>query len=295
MNRNIFSILLLFLWGSGLTTAQEVSFDENTYYRLTNSWMGEGRSLDVNPEGLTLMMAPTGNYSGQFWKITAQGDGLFKLSCQWQGEGKVIDVINDGTNNRMVLADNAGYSGQFWRIEEAGRGHYRLINGWQTEKSLDCDPDKNGYGAFLNPRGKYAGQFWKITDASSTPVTTAGAVKIGDEAQGGIVFYVDESGSHGLACQKEDFEKMVSFSGAKKACENSTADGKSDWRLPDMDELNVLYENLRKSGLTHFHNQWYWSSKVENEHNMWSVDLLHGQSFPHWENDHSHVRAVRAF
>ena len=122
MKRNILFILLLAFWGNCFLNAQEVSFDENTYYRLTNAWMGEGRSLDVNPEDMTMMMAPSGKYSGQFWKITAQGDGVFKLSCQWQGDGKVIDVINDGTNNRMALADNAGYSGQYWRIEDAGDG-----------------------------------------------------------------------------------------------------------------------------------------------------------------------------
>ncbi len=296
MNKYKFSFLL-FLCCLGVATAQEVSFDENTYYRLTNAWMGEGRSLDVNPEGLGIVMAPTGNYSGQLWKITHQGEGYYKLSCQWQGEGKVIDVINDGNNNRMALVDNANYSGQFWVIESAGEGYYRLINAWQTEKSLDCDGDKNGYGAWLNPTGKYGGQFWKITDTADPATTTDDGpiVNIGDKVHGGIVFFVDRSGKHGLLCQEEDFDKLMSFSEAQGACESSTHGGKNDWRLPTLDELSMVYNNLRKSNLHHFHNEWYWSSKVEDEHNMWAMDILHGQRFAHWEGDHSHVRGVRAF
>lgn len=188
----------------------------------------------------------------------------------------------------------------YWRIEDAGDGYYRLTNGWQTEKSLDCDGDKNSYGAYLNPTGNYSGQFWKITDTAkpqkpTNPAKPAKAVKVGDKAHGGIVFHVDKTGMHGLVCQENDFEKMMSFSEAKQACANSTAGDKRDWRLPNLKELKLMYENLRKSGLTHFDNEWYWSSKVQDEHNMWSTDLLHGQSFPHWEEDRSHVRAVRAF
>lgn len=283
-------------WMASSAIAQEVTFDENKYYRLTNQWMGEGRSIDVTSEGL-IQMAATGNYSGQLWKITAQDNGYFKLSCQWKGEGRVMDVVNDGNNNRVALADNAGYSGQFWKIEPLGDGYYRLTNGWQTEKSLDCDGDKKSSNAWLNPTGQYAGQFWKITDTSApaTPEPGEATVKIGDEAHGGIVFYVDETGKQGLVCQKEDMEKLLNFSEAKKACENSKVEGKTDWRLLSLDELELVYINLRKSGLHHFHQEWYWSSEVEDEHNMWSMDVLHGTKFPHWENDHSHVRAVRAF
>ncbi len=198
----IISFLVFFLWAAG-AISQEVNFDGSKYNRLTNSWMGEARSLDVNPEGLTLVMAPTGNYSGQFWKITD-------------------------------------------------------------------------------------------TSAPSGPVKNE-PVKVGDKAHGGIVFYVDKTGLHGLVCQEKDFDKMMTFQEAQAACKNSSAGGKNDWRLPDLNELKLMYENLRKSGLTHFDNEWYWSSKVENEHNMWGMDILHGRSFAHWEGDHSHVRAVRAF
>lgn len=295
----ILSYLVIFQLIVYSVRAQEVNFDENKYYRLTNIWMGEDRSLDVNPDNLTMMMAPTSNANGQFWKFHVQGDDVFKLSTKWQGDNKVIDVINDGVNNRMVLAKSAGYSGQYWRIEKAGNGLYRLINGWQTNKCLDSDSEQTGYGAFLNPAGNFASQFWVISEL--TPEEDPGGeeeaivVNIGDKAHGGIVFYVDESGRHGMVCQEKDLEGLLSFTEAKSASESSNAGEKSDWRLPNLDELETMYNNLRRSGLTHFDNEWYWSSEVKDEHNMWGIDLLHGKRYAHWEEDHSHVRAVRVF
>jgi len=141
-----------------------VVFNENTYYRLTNLWQGEGRSLDVHPEGKGLMMGVTSDATGQLWKIKSLGDGNYRLTNQWQGEGKSIDVVNDGKNNQLAMVDTGNYSGQVWKIEAQGDGTYRVTNSWQKDKSLDCESDKNGSGAWLAPIGNYSGQFWKITD-----------------------------------------------------------------------------------------------------------------------------------
>lgn len=296
-NHRYYMLLLLSVACFGSVLAQEMEFDENKYYRLTNIWTGVDYSLDVNPDNMVIGMAPTGASEGQLWKILPQGNGAIKLSCKSQGAGKVIDVINDGSNNRMRLTDNAGYSGQYWMIVPAGEDLYRFANGWQTEKVLDGNIDPENPVASLNPVGNVASQFWRITevDTPSSPVTPGPKLEVGMQADGGIVFYVDETGRRGLICAEEDFDEDMSFQEAMQACENYSSGGKTDWRLPTLDELEVLYENLRKSGMTHFQNQWYWSSEVQDEHNMWSLDLLHGERFAHWEEDHSHVRAVRTF
>lgn len=295
--QNYYLILLLSIACFGQVVAQELEFDENKYYRLTNIWVGEEYSLDVNPENMVISMTPIGASDGQLWKIMPQGNGAIKLSCKSQGTGKVIDVINDGTNNRMRLTDNATYSGQYWMIVPSGDGLYRFANGWQTEKALDGDIDAENPVASLNPVGNIASQFWRITevDVPITPITPDRKLEIGMRTDGGIIFYIDESGQRGLICAEEDFPEDMSFQEATQACENYSIEGKDDWRLPSLNELEVLYENLRKSAKTHFQNQWYWSSETKDEHNMWSLDLLHGDRFAHWEGDHSHVRAVRTF
>ena len=248
----ILSILLIACLGR--LTAQQVDFDENKYYRLTNIWTGEEYSLDVNPENMIISMAVTGTSEGQLWKFMPQGGGAIMLSCKSLGEGKVIDVINDGTNNKMRLTDKAGYSGQYWMIVPSGEGLYRFANGWQTEKALDGNIDPENPVAFLSPVGNVASQFWRITevDAPSAPITPGPKLEVGMQADGGIVFYVDETGRRGLICAEEDFDEDMSFQDAMQACGNYSSGGKNDWRLPTLDELEVLYENLRKSGMTHF-------------------------------------------
>ena len=103
--------------------------------------------------------------------------------------------------------------------------------------------------------------------------------KIGDYAHGGIVFYVNDSGEHGLVCDKEDISINAHWyngvyritnatadgigagelntaliiamqtadnpSGdfAALQCANSTRSGFGDWYLPSLAELNLMYQN----------------------------------------------------
>jgi len=46
--------------------------DDNSYYRITSKWQGEGKSLDIINDGKNNQptLTKTNSYSGQFWKIT---------------------------------------------------------------------------------------------------------------------------------------------------------------------------------------------------------------------------------
>ncbi|MCY0094633.1 RICIN domain-containing protein [Hoeflea ulvae] len=145
--------------------AQAQEFDNGIYYRLTTMWQGEGKSLDVVNDGVNnkLILADTGNYSGQYWKVTRLDDGSYRLTTQWQGEGKSLDVVNDGTNNRLQLADTGNYSGQHWRVVRQSNGYYRLTTDWQGEgRSLDVVNDGVNNKLQLADTGDFSGQYWKI-------------------------------------------------------------------------------------------------------------------------------------
>lgn len=117
-------------------------------------------------------------------------------------------------------------------------------------------------------------------------------VSVGDTAFGGIVFYVDPSGKHGLVADFVDLANGVSWADtfinlgitsdaiykgnlhtsiilashrtkqtAARICYESTNNGYSDWFLPSFDELALMNENLHFNGLGNFvEDAFYWSS-----------------------------------
>ena len=148
-------------------TATREGFDPNSYYRFTTQWRGDGKSLDIVNDGKSnnqLILADTGNFSGQRWRITPVGDGYYRLTAEWQGNAKSIDVVNAGKNNQLIMADTGNYSGQFWKITSLGGGYYRLTTQWQGDgKSLDIVNDGKNNQVILADTGNFSGQSWKIT------------------------------------------------------------------------------------------------------------------------------------
>jgi len=65
-------------------------------------------------------------------------------------------------------------------------------------------------------------------------------VQIGDEAFGGIIFYVDETGEHGLVAALEDIGEFDGYD-ASEAAYNFIFEIYNDWYLPDMTTLQLLY------------------------------------------------------
>ncbi|MBC7777248.1 MAG: RICIN domain-containing protein [Phycisphaerae bacterium] len=178
---NFITITLLFLTfccASLNTHAQ--AYDGKKFYRLTTQWQGDDKSLDIVNDGKNnnqLQLAKTGNYSGQYWKITPISGGYYRLTTYWQGDDKSLDVINDGKNNKLHLAKTGNYSGQYWKITALGGGYYRLTSKFQgDDKSLDVINDGKNNQLQLAKSGQFSGQYWKITEI---PTSSAGNVCAG--------------------------------------------------------------------------------------------------------------------
>ena len=135
----------------------------------------------------------------------------------------------------------------------------------------------------------------------SVPIITAAATpKIGDEYGGGIVFYIDGTGQHGLVAAKADMtgnslrkkEGFFNWYDAKNAA-NTFINGYSDWLLPNKEQLKQLYDH--RSSVGGFEETIYWSSSESEQNSAWGQYFLNGEQLVGEKNHNGRVRAVRIF
>jgi hypothetical protein len=162
-------------------------------------------------------------------------------------------------------------------------------------------------------------------------VTSTCGLSIGDTTQGGIIFYLDASGCHGLIAAPGDqstsaawwngslmdtraygsglFEgkyntKMINWQqgGATSAAAICANYGDGKWYLPSIEELNLMYENIGQGnalGLGNiggFANAYYWSSTENGNFSAWEQYFTNGnQDSLNKDATTDSVRAVRAF
>lgn len=146
---------------------------------------------------------------------------------------------------------------------------------------------------------------------------------IGDNYGGGIIFYIDATGQHGLiaapidlgtelwgcdgtliggtgttigtgqanttaivgGCSESDF--------AAKACYDLVLNGYSDWFLPSKGELFEIYQ--QKNTIGGFSNKIYWSSSEHTAYFVWVQDFSTGIQQSLSKVSDYRIRAIRAF
>jgi uncharacterized repeat protein (TIGR02543 family) len=82
---------------------------------------------------------------------------------------------------------------------------------------------------------------------------------------------------------------------AADICANLSLGGETDWFLPSIEELNLMYENLKLSGVGGFADYFYWSSSQYDDSNAWNQDFYIYYQGYYYKNTDLRVRAVRAF
>lgn len=158
---------------------------------------------------------------------------------------------------------------------------------------------------------------------------------IGDFHEGGVIFYIDDSGEHGLACDIDDlgFDKewgcpsLISFgakglvigTGAQNTidivtacndnkiaaalCDQLVRNGNDDWFLPSKDELDALYQHqaiinetaVENNGDPFLNGGRYWSSSHDLDNTVWVQYFNTGQQDGVLKDTKHYVRAIRAF
>ena len=131
-------------------------------------------------------------------------------------------------------------------------------------------------------------------------ISSAATPKIGDSYAGGVVFYVDATGQHGLVAATADITVRSSakeqrfFNWYRARVEaNAMVDGYCDWFLPNKEQLHQIY--LNRSAVGGIVNTYYWSSSEEDSNKAWGEDFSSGEQLAGNKTNTSHVRAVRFF
>jgi hypothetical protein len=174
-----------------------------------------------------------------------------------------------------------------------------------------------------------------ITGCNKDPETKESDLYIGQPYQGGIIFYLDSSGEHGLIAASVDQATAVkwcgddgndsvrteaSFSAIGKGQFNTTAivnkigagsyaasicnslilENYDDWFLPSFDELALMYERKEKIG--NLNEGWYWTStdllgqpRAYYARNLEFKTGERGMNSNMFKNTANKVRAIRAF
>ena len=156
---------------------------------------------------------------------------------------------------------------------------------------------------------------------------------IGQNCEGGVVFYIDSSGEHGLVAAPASSEVGASWGSygtligtgnsigsgqsnttnivtwlnnnsetgkAAQYCDNLSIDDNgvtyNDWFLPSKDELNLMYTELHQNELGGFKDASYSTSSEVDSEIAWRQNFLNGVQYNYNDKNTSFwVRAVRAF
>ena len=121
--------------------------------------------------------------------------------------------------------------------------------------------------------------------------TKAPAYKVGGTGPGGGIVFFAEDGQY-----KECSEELgiLNWHDASRIAKRHKGGDLADWRLPDKDELDLMYQNLHKEGLNDFAKAWYWSSSQDGN-DAWHQNFNNGNQRIFSKFEANRVRAVRAF
>jgi hypothetical protein len=218
----------------------------------------------------------------------------------------------------LNIGEGAPVTGDFSAIDWSSNNHFLKVQ-------IDTGSGLQDMGATAFKTVPYA-----LHAKTAESVTSTCGLSIGDTYQGGIIFYLDASGCHGLIAAPGDHSTLAAWwngsnmdtraygsglfegkynikmingeqGGTSSAAAICTNYGDGKWYLPSIEELNLMYENIGQGnalGLGNiggFVNTYYWSSTEIDNSSGWRQYFLNGNQYKDWKYKSGGVRAVRAF
>lgn len=192
-----------------------------------------------------------------------------------------------------------------WNIDNVNDADSNPVNEIQTISRTGTTVTlSNGGGSFQDSvRPDYvAGNGIVITNNTIIAMPSNGHY-IGESYQGGIIFYVNTYGNHGLILTLTDQGSSENWYNAPNTISDMSNYGlngqsQSGWRLPTRHELNLMYltrSTTVQATAYDFTNGIYWSSSESIYTNGYAQHLITGVvSSPSKTNSYN-IRAIREF
>ena len=230
---------------------------------------------------------------------------VFPVAINYNGVTKTFYLRKQSSIRSLItLASNWEFYTRLFSVQSGMDESYGNGEGSKHEFSnLNYFNYKHLFINFLTSGQQAATFSWQdkrtlaqIEQMTSYEVKPRGVVS--QFKHGGFVVY--EANGHGLVAAIIDLERQECET-AITSCNELVLNGYSDWHLPTMDELNALYEKLKKVRVGGFEysdgnkNYWYSAGKG-SDCNMWYRDFDNYSGNNYWyKGGKCRIRAVRLF
>ena len=140
---------------------------------------------------------------------------------------------------------------------------------------------------------------WRYLEAAPSDLEKKGEW----QSTGLIATYVSGT-TMGFGYGKQNTRKIIDTlkdkNSAAQWCANLNTGGYNDWYLPNLTELKMMYENLKKKNLGGLKDDWYWSSMAHVVSGdfvgwAWTFNFKTGATDSSLKGGNYWVRAVRQF
>ena len=228
-----------------------------------------------------------------------------------------------GIHGNGALADNGNADVSFWPSNTTAVGAGLRGGDWNTYYVDSYPRVSERYNATYSVTSDVHPSDVGGRGVRTAPVTPV----IGQSYGGGIIFYIDGTGQHGLIAATSDqstgaewgcYGTLISGADgtaigtgnqntidimagcltagiAARLCGDLVLGGYSDWYLPSKDELYQMY--VQKNVIGGFADGYYWCSTEENAWGAWSYLFSTGTgTLMNWQKNNTlNVRAIRTF
>lgn len=269
----------------------------------------------------------------------AQGLMVFCVDCGMDCEGLLV-IYTDG--RWSILSPNClhpkaplaathtpGLTQITWNwYAVAGADGYKWNSVDNPATAIDLGTNLSYTETNLLPNSSFTRYLWAYNECGNSPTNAIEAQTlpfwIGASYGGGIIFYIDGTGNHGLISAANDqstgaqwgcFETLLGGTStalgagqenttyivtnclqpgiAAKICDDLVLNGYSDWFLPSRDELFQMYQ--QRAVIGNFSTVSYYSSSECDAYSAWSISFSNGSQNCSLKNINRRVRAIREF